>query len=126
MTHLDRITAVLREHRSRAGRIPSSRKGFIHNITGCTGCDWISYEINDRGQDDHAAHAAEKVAEALQLDRRETALAPADYPEAVYPETIGHAGRSFSEMTEVWPFPAMRPSDVVVVHRSATRWEVQE
>lgn len=107
--HLDRITAVLREHREE-----------IHE-EGCCICGWhagVEFDWPD--------HVAQKVAEALQLDRRETALAPADYPEAVYPETIGHAGRSFSEMTEVWPFPAMRPSDVVVVHRSATKWEVQE
>lgn len=79
------------------------------------------------GEGDQVAYLkmAAAAVNALQLDRRETAFAPLDFPEAVYAETIGHADRGDAEMREVWPFPAMSPKDVVVVERRCTPWVVQ-
>jgi len=73
----ERIIAVLREHEYASPIERSHPWARVKRPAGCEGCDWEASrsESGQNGRDQHAAHVAERVAEALADDVERQAVA---------------------------------------------------
>ncbi|MCV7434837.1 hypothetical protein [Mycolicibacterium bacteremicum] len=60
------IAETIQTHQIASKRIKHPRMpGALRNLTGCSGCDWVSEALNEAGLDAHRQHVAAAVNVAL-------------------------------------------------------------